>query len=332
MQTKRLIAVWLIALAVLAAAEVAVRSAELPDSRNWTEQLLDYQIAKARGLSDGVLLFAGDSCLGNAVDSDTASEMLGRPVANLALAGSITIKGDLLILREALAHSSPQEVVIMHTPDAWSRKPRRGVEAHAQRRFTGDETAPLPWRIASNLALARGSRLLKRMCFGARWGITRPVIPEDEESVIQNDYVRQHKAASWSDRPARGLLQFSSGPENDGWLHATLRMCVEAKIPVTIVGGTLRARVVECSAEYLQEMDAWVRSIAAEYPGTRVAWTMPTSLPDEMLGDTNDHLRPDLKSTYTRWLIGRLYGAETRSFLDFVGAEGRAPGGPELTH
>jgi len=322
MQRKRLLLIWIVMLLVFAAAEIGMRMMNLPEYRTTTEQLMDHQIAKVRELPDGAVVFLGDSSLGYAIDSSTASEILGKPVVNLALSSLCVTIGDAFMLNETLKHSKPREVVIMHTLEMWPCELRDDMGAALKQCFTGAKPdEPLPWRVASHLALARDSRHFKRMYFSTRLGIKLPGISPKDHSVIHNDYVIHSAPLPWTNIPAIGMGTFRISSDAEEGLHATLRTCAEANIPVTIVSSVLRAQVVDRSATYLHEADMWLRNIAAQYPGARIAWTMPTPLPDHILGDTLSHLRPALKRPYTRWFIGRLYGNETRTFADYMKAE-----------
>jgi hypothetical protein len=324
MPRDRLTIVWMVALALVMAAEMAAHSFPHHGRSSPLEQLLEYQISKARTLPENAVIFLGDSSLGNAIDAQTASKALGRPVVNLALAAPVGMTGDLFMLRETLSARAPAAVVMQHIPNGWAGAGKPTALAILRRRARGDSD-PFPERLASKLALARGAEGFKAAFCVLRRGIVRPATPGVALSVIDNDYIRQGAPRASGERPDRPMRSFPEGSEGIRRLHDVLRLCAERGIPVTLVGAPRREADVVGSTAFLQILDSRLHAIADRYPNVRVAWTAPTALPDALLGDSNSHLRPDLKSTYTRWLIGRLYGDEARSFVDFVEAEGKVP-------
>src|SRR5262249_23486267 len=119
---RALATTWIVALGVVALAEILLRRAGPAEYVREEEQLLAYQSGKIEKLAPGTILLLGDSSLCSDLDASVLSGELALPVANLALVASFTTMGDAFLLEHALRLGRrPRAIVLFHTPDMWPR-------------------------------------------------------------------------------------------------------------------------------------------------------------------------------------------------------------------
>jgi hypothetical protein len=255
-------------------------------SQAWV-QLLQHQNDKnlaAAGSIDTV--FVGDSSLGNGISSATWSQLSGQPSLNLALTGSFGFGGSLNMLRRTLEQHAVRTVVVMQTADLMTR----------------------PFDYQGYIQTARGQELLQvpiREMLRAflNWdgfkGTVSAVMESRQHDYIEHDYIRQgtrldQRGFARQQEKLR-LVPVRIDTANLRFLREIGAVCREHRLQCVYAHGPLVEQACTKSASYFVEVNAHIRASGLEpVPGT------PVCVPVEDLGDSIDHVRPELKDEYTR--------------------------------
>jgi hypothetical protein len=307
----QLVVTWTVALLTLAGAEISSRLWGPPELLNNLEHLLDYQQHKVPRITDGALIFVGDSSLGSAIDARALSARLDKPVFNFALVGSASTIGDYYLVREALAQGKKLSgIVIMHTSDLWTRRIDQDTVRAVEYRFAPFGLESVSLRLARTLSLVRQSKAYKKLFLAQEKGISyEPQVfakslnrqAEIAEGLSAVDYVPQGKAPNWVKKRARGIsgkLRIDRSLEQ--WFDRTVALGNAAGVPVYVTISPLWSRVVRRSAAYNRELANWL-NYKSETKRFTLLFDRALPMPAPFVGDSEDHVRPEMKRQYTEW-------------------------------
>ena len=241
------------------------------------------------------ILLIGDSTLGNTIDAGTWSEKTGRSVLAVPLTGGYGYAGSLNMLRRVLRRDRPEVVVVMQSLDLATRHISWEGLLFTAERLSDIEGLP-PWRLVKSLA---------------RVDILKAVFGGDDRAEVQ-----LAKLDYWPQAPAeqaRARLLATDPPTRAELRSEKFRHLQE-------IGETCRAREITClyahgpylephcsqATDYLRAVNALVeQSGLAVVPGTPRCMTL------DQAGDSEDHVRPALKSAFSehyRALVAEILG------------------------
>jgi hypothetical protein len=255
------------------------------------QTLLELQLAKIGHGPAPDIVFLGDSSLGNAISAEEWSRLTSGHALNLALSGSYGYVGSYNMLRRVLDWHAPRHVIIMQT-------------AEMMRRPVSEESYLLtaPGLSASLVSFFRLTMSVQQVASSLRWltkngpnlAFGRPLPPESREAQIVNGYVRQ-AAERTPDQKIVTWTPSSINPQKIKYLAKIGDLCKSHGLDCIYMHGPLGAKKCRAFDAYFEEV---ARLITAQ--GLRMVQTRPICVPEAELGDSDDHVRPDLKNLYTR--------------------------------
>jgi hypothetical protein len=254
------------------------------------QRLLDYQFGKvAAGLPN--LIFVGDSSLGNAIDVEAWRNATGQDAANLALTGSFGYAGSLAMVKNALASSPIETVVVMHTMGTMARPVNDEAIDLVEMDKTRWNRLKRWWRLNVNLQQLADAVEYTGRRLAQTFGLREP----DRQRTIQNDYVAQRAERVPANSEFRPLDPKSIRPEPAYYLNLLADLCIERRLNCVYVHGPSAAPICEASAPFFDAVNRLISRM-----GLQLASARPFCIPTGLYGDTADHVAPEGKAEATR--------------------------------
>jgi len=280
-------------IALLLTITVAGYALGLVDATN--RQIYVYQRDKLEHLAPTDVAFVGDSSLGNAVDAALFGNLSGMTAANLALTGTYGAGGAYNMVYSLIAREHPRLIVVMLSPDTMRRADAFTgffFSADAAQRWAQSPLAVL--ELYFSLKAAR--RTLDEIGEGGLWRAP---------DAIENDYITQRThpmRRSLADEVANNpLVPGMVAPAQITYLGKIAALCRDQDIVCVYAQGPIYTHYCRLSAVYLRELDASVRGA-----GLDVAADTPICMEADEVGNSIDHVKPDLKTSYTQRYFERL--------------------------
>jgi hypothetical protein len=284
---------FVVAFAVVAAFSGIVFLAKALGRESMPQQLLlEYQLGKVGQGEVPDTAFFGDSSLGNAINADEWSRVSGKRAANFALTANYGYEGSYNMLRRVLAWGKPRHVIVMHIPSTpqtepsslgyWLTAPSFIAPIVTYMQMALDRyqmESSIRWLAAYGVPALRGQQL-------------PPEALSDRHLV--NDYIRQ------GDRGVKMDIDETPWPVSairDGIFTSLKRigaLCKEYALDCIYVHGPMVGPACQ-SNDYFKEIASQIESA-----GLRVPVRLPVCLDPSEAGDRPNHVRPDLKTTYTK--------------------------------
>ena len=286
--------------------EILISFFPLSPPRLMREVLLEYQLEKLPSITEDSVVLVGDSSLGNGVDTVELSASLGRPVFNLALTGTESFAGDYLLLEALLeTGNKPHRVVAAHSPDTYRREITEPTVQRLTEEIAG-QTGDQGWSLKGtadslfgHLHLVEYGAGYRHEFFQSGHGLKILSFEESgaktaklEAELTELDYLPQAKKR-WD--PGSKQPSFRAHPSQQVWLKKLDGLCRKHKISFGLVSGPL----YEGSADADYRTD--FRRFLQAQPAPVLTEEIPT-YPLEQLGDEKDHLSPEGRQLYTKWL------------------------------
>jgi hypothetical protein len=256
-----------------------------------------YQQAKLAAAPKQIdLLLLGDSSLGNGVDAKAMAEKSGKTVLNLAVSGAtLGIPAIETQLRAAVRRRTITNLVIVLSPETYRRK------------FTADDDGFVlanrgnPGRIlALPPALAvEAADALVRFLFdngvqadGFRYLTTGRRDLGDCAGCAARDYIAQEPDG----KPTDDELRKWRGPfdDFDPFLARIARLCRDHAVNCLYMHGPIIQKALDLNPGYVAKIDAKV-----ERAGLRLVAPDPVIIAPDEVGDSVNHVRPDLREVYS---------------------------------
>ena len=252
-------------------------------------ELYMFQRAKINAATSVHTIFVGDSSLGNAFDARHWSMRTGQPALNLALTGAFGYGGSLNMIRHVLERERPRRVVIVQTLDMLTRGISHRGYLHTTDRLFPLDVVPLSVMVDAYLNLDTALSVMKKVSFQTVSPNLDPV----------RDYIRQNRPLATRPSFVRRycLLQFEAGainPDSLFYLRQIAALCQAEKLDCVYAHGPIVDAYCASSADYLRAANALIEST-----GLRVVPGTPVCMPLADAGDSEDHVRPDLRADYT---------------------------------
>lgn len=242
-------------------------------------QLYNYQIDKLESENSYVNLFIGDSSLGNSIDSELFSELSSQKTINCALSGIFGYAGSYNMLKKAhKKNPTLKNVILMQAINMQRRK--LAMDGYV--------------RSASFIDFIEEE---KKVSFIKNYYEYIRSIPLDiwnkKDSLIINDYMRQSKSYSHANLPvsySRDSINF----DKTKYLLKIKNYCQKNDINLIYVHGPLYENIVYSSNDYITEVNQILISKEIKLIETIIP------IKKKQLGDTENHVHPDFKETFTR--------------------------------
>jgi hypothetical protein len=261
--------------------------------------LLRFQESKIAAATDVETVFLGDSSLGYALDAREFSRLSGQKTANLALTGyNYGMPGAYVLLTEVLKRTRPKNVVIAISPQTFALSidqldglPVRGLLQASRRNpvrlFT--ISPAISWQVLKILSKELFDK--RFLLEGIDYASGRR--PTPSEAFYQYDYLA----------PARSVLDVNSVIETwgskvpndyDVFFRKMAQLCREEKLNCLYVHGTLLDLIVGRNQAFIRELGERIQSSGLEMPRN-----LPIEIPPSAIGNTINHIRPELRQAYT---------------------------------
>lgn len=249
--------------------------------------LLAYQLAKLDTAPDGTVLLLGDSSLGNTIAAAAWSQALGRPVVNAALTGEFGYQGSLNLLRRALRRFRPSLVVLLHTLEMPRRRPEWKGLVYTAETPADLAGAPLGKVIRELASLDLPGRAL------ARWLVGPPALAP---GLVDVDYSPQRSRKPGAPRRRMGEPQLADEVREKGlgWLDPIGALCRAEGLPCLYAHGPFPEPFCTESAAYIAAANERITQA-----GLHVVSDTPLCMPQADVGDSEDHVAPELKAAYS---------------------------------
>lgn len=249
-------------------------------------EIYGYQRHKINGAQAIDIAFVGDSSLGNAINASLLSSLSGYNAVNLALTGSYGSGGAYNMAYKVLQHHRPRLIVIMQSIDVMRRK-----DAFPGFYFSAEPSQLLttsPIRILElYFSLKTARRVVEQF-----WknGLAKP------SQLFENDYIAQTSAFSpAAELGMNPLLPNMVTQAQFDYVGQIAQLCRHHGTECVYAYGPIYDGYCSQAADYVAKVESGVRAT-----GLPIVAGTPLCIPEDELGDTVDHVRPDLKDTYTR--------------------------------
>jgi hypothetical protein len=259
--------------------------------------LYHYQAAKLAAAPDRIdLLLLGDSSLGNGVDAKALSTRAGKSVLNLALSGgALGLPAIETQLRAAVARTRIDNLVVMLSPETY----RRHFSASADGFVLANGGDPRPLlALPPKLALRALVSLLSFLfdsgvqADGIHYLLTGARDLGDCTGCAALDYIAQdpdEKLTADDIKKWRGPFD-----DFDPFLERIADLCRAHDIHCLYMHGPIIQAALDLNPGYVGKINAKVAEA-----GLREVAPEPIVIPPDEVGDSVNHVRPDLRRAYT---------------------------------
>jgi|AraplaMF_Col_mMF_1032025.scaffolds.fasta_scaffold00069_80 hypothetical protein len=255
-----------------------------------------FQRAKLAAAPETVdLVMLGDSSLGNGVDGKVMAELTGRTTLNLATSGgSLGLGSNYIQLQDALVSHRIRNVVIMFSPAGFRHRFKRAAEGYVFATGGDLRRAAVSPRVFFHSLLAMSRMLfdIRSLSAGARRLALGIETDGDCIGCDERDYPKQTRT-TFRDN---GDLKRWRGPvaDFDPFLIRIAALCRSAEINCLYMHGPIIQSVLDNNPGYIAKVNAKVTAA-----GLKLVDPQPIIIADGESGDAINHVRPDLRTTYT---------------------------------
>jgi hypothetical protein len=262
--------------------------------------LLKFQESKIAALSDVDTVFLGDSSLGYALDARAFSGLSGRKTVNLALTGyNYGFGGAYALLKQLLTKTRPNNVVIALTPQTYALSiaqlnglPIRGF-------LQASRQSPQKVFAISPFISKEAVEMLSKELFDKRY-LSEGIDYLRGKAEPLPGYFQQFDYL----QPSNDKLNVSTVIESwgvdvthdyDVFFSKMAQLCHTNGLNCLYMHSTLLELVVGRNRAFIKELGNRI-----ETAGIRVPYKLPIEIPESDIGNTINHVRPNLQPLYTR--------------------------------
>jgi hypothetical protein len=272
-----------------------------------------YQSNKIDRMAKVDVIFVGDSSLGNAIDAGYFKKLSGLATANLAMTGSYGSGGSLNMIRRVLEKNHhPGVVVIMQSITTMTKRAFAGFFFSSS---LADKVIQPPDRILEiYLNLNAAEQIIKQ--------VRKKGLHVSHANIV-NDYLEQtrisNRLAPLMEVKEKPLLPDMIAESQINYLTRIAEICSSAGLICIYAHGPIFEGYCQQSLAYLEELNARIRAIKL-----RILEGTPICVKQNELGNSIDHVRPDLKQSYTRRYFDLLKGIIDRATAAIVSNQATA--------
>jgi hypothetical protein len=259
--------------------------------------LVQYQQDKVKAITGPLdTAFFGDSSLGNAVDAAHFSQLRGRPVANLALNGSMGLPVIYLQMKDTFEQIPVRNAVIMITPAQFRHRFDHGaVFFAAVAKDKPDLLVGTSWHVIWPSIKSLATMLVDATAFqdGLNYLLFDRVTQGRCIGCSDRDYVRQSNKSV--EMGLRDLTTWN-GPysDYDPFLKRIAKLCRRYAVNCLYMHGPLMEDAMELNPDYSSWVDRHVN-----HAGLTLVNEQPIEIPDDEVGNAVNHVQPELRPAYT---------------------------------
>jgi hypothetical protein len=242
------------------------------------------------------ILFLGDSALGNAIDAKRVAALSGKTTLSLALSGgALGLPAIATQLEDIAQRATITNLVIMVSPEDYRRRFGSSVDgfvlanhAHLGRILT------IPPRFALQAVGSLIRFLFDDGVVTDGWNTLTTGTHDlgDCEGCAELDYIAQEPNGKLTDDDIKAW----KGPvkDYDFFLKRIATLCAQRGINCLYSHGPLIQAVLDLNPGYVAAID---RKLAKA--GLQPVSPYPMIIPPDEVGDSVNHVRPDLRGAYT---------------------------------
>ena len=264
-------------------------------------RVIRYQQEKLEQLTSLDIAFIGDSSLGNAISAADWEQQTDNKAANLALLGFFGYEGGLRMVRQTLRAHKPKRIVLMYnmllarqTEDL----ERLGGILVSDRpildgSLNGKSLQVLARAFLNGKSLRKNARRIWHH-YAGRHEKTGRAIEDDfiiQYSIADADQKRKEAAALDLDPTGINQRHYSA-------LREIAELCRESGIQCDYLHGPVFEAFCADADLYFEAQNQLIRET-----GLTLVEERPLCFGAEDMGDSENHIRPDLRSRYTKYYI-----------------------------
>lgn len=245
------------------------------------KELIKYQREKIDSIPSLDIALIGDSSLGNSIDASILTKKTGLDIQNFALNGFLGYEGNYFLLKRIhKKHPGVKKVIMMQTLGLPSRE--FSVMGIVENINSIDEFVDLNFKYKYQLIKGLPSYInsIKLNQLISRKGF------------FSNDYIKQKGDLELKNLKIRYKKENIS-EDKIFFLAKISNYCKEHKIDLVYMNGPIYYEIYDNSKKYLESFEAKLDSMNINYHKYN------NKLNFIELGNKEDHLSPELKSTYT---------------------------------
>ena len=258
--------------------------------------LTNYQLAKIEEVSNIDLAIVGDSSGGNAINSQLLGEQLGMKAISLSLTGAFSYGGSYIMARKAIQKGA-KTVVLMHTMDMLTRPLYQDHRAGVFLIRSFSDLLDLSDNLHHilNLYLSRDIVATAIKQTFKHWKGNKAHEEDERSQPHLYDYIKQGAPLE-----AHQIdIQLSENMINESklyYLNKTAELCTARKVRCYYSYGPIHHSFCKQNRPYLIRSNALIRS-----SGLQLLSEQPYCIEDRMVGDSEDHIIPQLKHLSTQY-------------------------------
>jgi hypothetical protein len=253
------------------------------------QRIYSYQMHKLQTLPAIDVAFVGDSSVGNSIDASLFEQLSGLSTTNLALNGAYGAGGAYNMLRKVVTTYKPRLAVIM-----LSLNTLKVDGAFTGYFFSSDPSQILTFSPIGLLSVYLNPKATKEVIEAVRRQGRRTAIVHMVQDYAPQKW-RRDRLPPPVEVKHHPLLPGMVAPSQLTYINRAGELCRSHGITCVYTHGPIFEGYCRQAMGYIAEVDADVRAA-----GLTLLAGSPICMPEEDVGDSVNHPRPDLKQTYTR--------------------------------
>ena len=263
-------------------------------------QLLKYQKSKLRQNLQIDVALLGDSSLGNSIDAHAWSKKQANNTISLALTGAYGFGGTYIFAKEAISRGA-KYLVIVNTIDIFNRPIEQDYKAvvFASSSLRDILNSDIGFKtvfetiLSIDLATSAFHVGLARL-FHYQAPNKYPV-----QLIKKVDYIPQGKPIDTNQFDGRINLK-KTALEKTNFLKKIAELCRQYKVTCYYAHGPIHKSYCINSIDYIKKLNNLIASANIE-----LLSPLPYCLNDDEVGDSADHVHPDLKQKVSGWYLSQ---------------------------
>ena len=264
---------------------------QMPDIR-----LYEYQINKIKNTKDVDTIFLGDSSLGDGINAELWSKLSHKKALNLGLTGNFGYEGAYNILQTLLFEGhNPKNLIIFFEP----KQITMGVSS-----LSLAQTSPYKTKNESQfIENMKMFWLLNISKDGVIFNIKKIFDNSqkvDDQMLFENDFMIQKPTKREKNRFDFSSVKFTLSvndinPKKIYYLEKINEICRKYKINCIYVHGPVAEQFCNWMVDFKPKAEEFISK-----SGLKIVNNSPICPPSEDMGDTINHIHPEMKDHYTK--------------------------------
>ncbi len=256
--------------------------------------LTNYQLSKIDDTDYVDIAIVGDSSAGNAIDASLLGKTLNKKAISLALTGSFGYGGSYIMAKKAIQKGA-KEILVVHTVDMPTRPTYLDHRAGVFLIRSFSDLLNLTEDIHHVLGLYLSKDIVAtaiKQTF--KYFLSNVDDTENKRSdPSKYDYIKQHEKIN-----AENIdIKISSSLINKDklfYLNKLVNYCNEQKVKCFYAHGPIHHSFCKNNSDYLSKINTLISNT-----GINLLYEKPYCMDNNEVGDSEDHIHPELKSVST---------------------------------